>query len=200
MISHQFLTNSSTVIDSPFGTNSVLALPWLQELSVPDFALFAESVVLLNPLDQFAYAWISLLEEELLGSWIMDQESGSQLLIRIMDPGYGSISRIMDQKVHFVLFNPQDNWFLTSRGPLRKSLQVSTSFFPTMQDSHVYDHWSWSEYYHYMNSMLNCKIDGTGGIFFLKIHSRPRVTLPHPSLGQLVLTHYPTLMNSGSGL
>ena len=78
-------------------------------MSVPDFALFAESVVLLNPLDQVAYAWISLLEEELLGSWIMDQESGSQLLIRIMDPGYGSISLIMDQKVHFVLFNPQDN-------------------------------------------------------------------------------------------
>ena len=178
MISHQFLTNSSTVIDSPFGTNSVLALPWLQELSVPDFALFAESVVLLNPLDQVAYAWISLLEEELLGSWIMDQDSWSQLLIRIMDPGYGSIAWIMDQKVHFVLFNPQDNWFLTSRGPLRKSLQVSTSFFPTMQDSHVYDH--------DQNIIMIWTVWQTARsmerLVFFFFSSRLRVTSPHPSV------------------
>ena len=114
---------------------SLSSSPGLQQLNVPHFALFAESIVRLDPLDEAADARITLLDgARIRAPWHSDHKD------------HWSWSSCKDHwsrscKDHWskdVFKNPV-NRYLTSRGPLRKSLQVSISFFPTIQDSQVYD-------------------------------------------------------------
>ena len=104
---------------------SLSSSPGLQQLNVPHFALFAESIVRLDPLDEAADARITILD----GARIRQPWS----------PCKDHWSWSCKDHWSWDVFKNPVNRYLTSRGPLRKSLQVSISFFPTIQDSQVYD-------------------------------------------------------------
>ena len=83
--------------------------PGLEELQIPDLVLFAERVVLLDPANQTTHPGVRLLNGD-----------------------HGNCkAKVLKQIVS--LFKR------TSSGPFLKSLHVSTSFFPTMQDSEVWN-------------------------------------------------------------